>query len=47
MENSIAICCKIDCPNKFTCAKFGRALDVNSGKIKQGYYIVEKCDYEK
>jgi hypothetical protein len=29
------------------CAKFARALDVNSGKITSGYYIVDKCEYEK
>jgi hypothetical protein len=47
MENNISICCKTDCPHRMECAKFARALDVNSGKITSGYYIVDKCEYEK
>ena len=47
MEQSISICTKIDCPNRYTCAKFSRAIDVVKGDIKSGYYIVEKCEYEK
>lgn len=47
MENKISICCNVKCAERFTCAKFARALDVNSGKIVSNYYEVEKCEYEK
>lgn len=47
MENSISICCNVKCPDRHDCAKFQRALDVNSGKIQSGYYEIEKCEYEK
>lgn len=47
MEASVSICCNLKCAERFSCAKFARALDVNSGKIKSGYYEVEKCEYEK
>ena len=47
MENSISICCKVSCPERFSCAKFARALDVNIGKIVAGYYEIEGCEYEK
>ena len=47
MENTIAICVDIKCPSRLDCKKFTRALDVNSGKITKGYYIIEKCDFEK
>lgn len=44
------ICCNVNCPEKFTCQKFSRALDVNSGKIKANYVEI-KCEkfneYEK
>lgn len=45
--NSVSICCNVHCTERFTCAKFARALDVNSGKIKANYYEVEKCEYER
>lgn len=47
VNEKISICCDTTCQERFTCAKFSRALDVNCGKIKSGYYIVEKCEYEK
>lgn len=47
MENNISICCKTDCPHRMECAKFTRAMDVNAGKIVSGYYLIEKCEYEK
>lgn len=47
MIESVSICCRVQCPNRFSCAKFGRALDVNAGKIKANYYEVDKCEYEK
>lgn len=44
------ICCNVNCSEKFTCQKFSRALDVNSGKIKANYVEI-KCEkfneYEK
>lgn len=42
----VAICVDLKCPSRLDCKKFTRALDVNSGKIKE-YYIIDKCDYEK
>jgi len=43
------ICCNTSCPERFTCQKFSRALDVNSGKINN-YELIE-CNnfnsYEK
>lgn len=47
--NGVSICCKTDCPERFTCAQFARAMDVNSGKlfIEGSYYIIDKCSYEK
>lgn len=47
MESNISICCNVQCRERFTCAKFSRALDVNGGKIRALYYEVEKCEYEK
>jgi hypothetical protein len=47
MENSVSICCDVACPERFSCAQFARAMDVNAGKIINGYYIIEKCNYEK
>ena len=47
MNETIAICVDIKCEFRLTCKKFARALDVNSGKITKGYYIIDKCDYEK
>ena len=49
MEN-VLICCNVKCPDRFSCAKFARAMDVNSGKILSGYQIVEcnnHSEYEK
>lgn len=46
-EVDILICCKVSCPERFSCAKFARALDVNGGKIKANYREVDKCEYEK
>lgn len=34
MINAPAICCRTDCPERFSCQKFSRALDVNQGKLK-------------
>lgn len=46
----VTICCNTGCGERLSCQKFARALDVNSGKVKTGYVIVE-CDkfnqYEK
>ena len=46
----ILICCNVGCAERFSCQKFARALDVNSGKIKANYEEVE-CEkfsqYEK
>ena len=47
IDADISICCNTKCGERFSCAKFSRALDVNSGKIKARYYEVEKCEYEK
>lgn len=47
MEQGISICVDLKCGWRLDCKKFARALDVNSGKITKGYYIVEKCEYEK
>ena len=47
MAQGISICVDLKCPSRFDCKKFARALDVNSGKITNGYYIIEKCEYEK
>ena len=43
----VKVCCKVDCRERFSCAKFARALDVNSGKIRAGYVVIGKCEYEK
>lgn len=45
--NIVSICCNVHCTERFTCAKFSRALDVNGGKIKANYYEVKKCEYER
>ena len=47
MQAKIPICCNTQCPERFSCGKFSRAMDVNSGKILGNYYIIEKCEYEK
>ena len=50
MNEEITICCNVSCSERFTCQKFSRALDVNSGKILKGYAEVkcERCsEYEK
>lgn len=49
MENRISICCNVKCPDRFTCAQFSRAMDINSGKLYAGenFYIIDKCSYEK
>lgn len=36
----ILICCNVGCPQRFSCQKFARALDVNGGKIKANYQEV-------
>lgn len=46
-ETKISICCNVKCNERFSCAKFARALDVNGGKIVSWYYEIDKCDYEK
>ena len=53
MQNKVeqvTICCDVTCPERFSCQKFARAMDVNGGKITNGYTIV-KCEkfkeYEK
>lgn len=50
MRESVTICCDVGCSLRLECAKFNRALDVNSGKIRSGYVEV-KCEngseYEK
>lgn len=43
---SVSICCNTTCAQRFQCAKFARAMDVNNGIIKNGYYIIDKCDFE-
>lgn len=47
---NIHICCNVSCPERFTCQKFSRAMDVNAGKITFGYQEI-KCEkfneYEK
>ncbi len=45
--DKISICCRTDCATRHECAKFARAMDVNSGKIATGYYIIDKCEFEK
>lgn len=47
MNNVISICCRVQCPERFGCAKFKRAMDVNSGYITNNYTIIDKCEYEK
>lgn len=46
MMEKVSICCDVKCRERFSCAKFTRALDVNAGKIRS-YYEVDKCEYEK
>jgi hypothetical protein len=46
MEQGISICVDLKCGWRLDCKKFARAMDVNSGKITKGYYIVEKYEYE-
>ena len=50
MKESVTICCNISCSLRLGRAKFARALEVNSGKIKNGYVEV-KCsggsEYER
>lgn len=50
MKESITICCDVSCRVRLECAKFTRALEVNSGRIRSGYVEV-KCEngseYEK
>jgi hypothetical protein len=46
-SNKVSICCNVKCNERFTCAQFARALDVNSGKIASNYYEIDKCSYEK
>lgn len=41
--NEVTICCKVSCEVRMNCGKFQRALDVNSGKIRNGYAEV-KCE---
>ena len=47
MNEEITICCNVSCPVRFSCATFGRAVDVNVGKIRAGYRIIEcvKSEY--
>lgn len=50
MTTIIEICCNVECPQRWDCQKFQRALDVNSGKIVKDYKEVkcERCnEYEK
>jgi hypothetical protein len=34
------ICCNVNCPERFSCQLFARAMDVNSGKMML-YQIIE------
>lgn len=33
------ICCNVECPERFSCQLFARAIDTNAGKIKR-YQII-------
>lgn len=39
--DDVNICCNVNCSERFSCACFSRALDVNAGKILKGYRIIE------
>ena len=41
--SEILICCNVSCDVRMECGKFQRALDVNGGKIRNGYAEV-KCE---
>lgn len=42
----MTICCNIICPQRFDCALFSRALEVNSGKEKVFEEVICK-EYDK
>jgi hypothetical protein len=44
--NEILICCDVVCDVRMECGNFLRALDVNGGKIRNGYAEV-KCENRK
>lgn len=46
MMTSFPICTKTTCERRLMCKKFANAIDVNIGKVKSGWYIIEKCEYE-
>ena len=37
----VNICCNVSCQLRFSCQTFSRAVDVNMGKIRSGYRIIE------
>lgn len=43
---ALPICTKITCERRLMCKKFANAIDVNNGRVKYGWYIIEKCEYE-
>ena len=42
----MTICCAVTCPERMECAKFARALEVNSGR-KAAYEIVECINFSE
>lgn len=47
MNDKVIICCNVTCDERFRCAKFSRALDVNAGKITGNYDLTGKCEFER
>lgn len=47
MITPFPICTKMTCERRLFCKKFANAIDVNTGKVKSGWYIIDKCEYEK